>query len=465
MSRSVLPARQPSPPSTVFGEIFTTLDKSTTSVPEARHRLRSPYWPVISHPILRRVLPGFAVSAIGDGMALVAVTLLTLQLVPRDNPGPWVGLALAAYTGPSAVGTLLFGRFLRHRNGLVIAGWDAVLRASALAAIPVAYLFGVLTIGLYVALLALSSLLHAWGSAGRYTLVAQLLPERHHLPANAVLTTITEFATIVGPPLAGLIVVWGGPVTVIAVDAGTFALLVITYRMALPRLRTASPLDSDTTLERSKSMSGFGVVRRDRTLLGLLLLTFTFFLSFGPVLAALPIYVVTELHGSALLLSSYYTAFGVGAVAGGLVTGYLRRLPLVSTVVGTVLAFGVAMLPLGLGVPLGFGLVCFGVAGVFWPPYSASSLALLQRKTSKEALASVLAANGVIGVLAVPLGTIPGGLLVDALGARETLLVSATLILAIGATAILFAATTRFGPAKDHRGHAQPSPGHAGSRH
>jgi DHA3 family macrolide efflux protein-like MFS transporter len=383
--------------------------------------------------VLRRVLPGLAVSAIGDGMSLVAVTWMTLRLL-HGQPGPWVGVALAAYTAPSALGTLLFGRFMRGRDSLTVASWDAILRAGALAAIPVVYAFGMLTIQLYVVLLALSSLLHAWGSAGRYTLIAQLLPERHHLPANAVLSTITEFATIVGPPLAGLIVVWGGAATVIAVDAGTFAVLAVTYRLAMLRRRT---IDTPVKEETGSSASGFAVIRRNRSLLGVLLLTFGFFVCFGPVLVALPIYVVVDHHGSAFVLSSYYTTFGIGAVAGGLATGYLRRLPLTATLVGTVLGFGVTMLPLGFGAPLGLSLTAFGVAGLFWPPFSSSSMALLQRGAPKEALPSVLAANGVIGVLAVPFGTLPGGPLVDLIGARQTLLLSAVLTLATGGVAAL----------------------------
>lgn len=35
----------------------------------------SPYWPVISHQTVRRLLPGFAVSSLGDGMAVVAALL------------------------------------------------------------------------------------------------------------------------------------------------------------------------------------------------------------------------------------------------------------------------------------------------------------------------------------------------------------------------------------------------------
>ncbi|WP_327001561.1 hypothetical protein OHA72_41490 [Dactylosporangium sp. NBC_01737] len=58
----------------------------------------SPYWPVVSHPQLGRVLPGLVVSALGDGMSLVAVTWLALQLAPDAHRATWVAVAVAAYS-------------------------------------------------------------------------------------------------------------------------------------------------------------------------------------------------------------------------------------------------------------------------------------------------------------------------------------------------------------------------------
>ncbi|MFF5053868.1 hypothetical protein ACFY1S_11875 [Micromonospora sp. NPDC000663] len=76
----------------------------------------SPYWPVVSHPLLRRVLPGLAVSALGDGMAVVAVIWLAVELAPSGQRETWIALAVAAYTLPSAAGTVLFARLLRGRG-------------------------------------------------------------------------------------------------------------------------------------------------------------------------------------------------------------------------------------------------------------------------------------------------------------------------------------------------------------
>ncbi|WCN80735.1 MFS transporter [Micromonospora sp. LH3U1] len=404
----------------------------------ARFPRSSPYWPVVSHPQLRRVLPGLAVSALGDGMAVVAVIWLAIQLAPHDQRFTWIAVAMAAYTLPSAAGTVVFGRLLRGRGGAQLAGWDAILRATALAAIPVAHLAGALTIGLYVVLLAASALLHSWGSAGRFTLIAELLPQRHHLPANAVLTTIGGFATIVGPPLAGILIGWAGPVWVIAIDAATFAALALTYRLALPTTDRADRSEPATS-----RTAGFAVIRRNPTLLGLLVLSLGFFFLFGPVYVAMPIHITDDLHASATLLGIYYTAFGVGGLVGGLVAGHLRRWPLRATTIGIVVGFGVAILPLGLGAPVGLSLPAFALAGLIWAPYMATSMALFQRSTSTTQLPAVLAANGAILVLAVPLGTMLGGPLVGAIGARPALLLCAVAIVALGLIAGGFAISRR----------------------
>jgi DHA3 family macrolide efflux protein-like MFS transporter len=384
----------------------------------------SPYWPVLTHRLLRRVLPGLAVSALGDGMALVAVSWLALQLAPAAQRGTWVAVAVAAYSLPAALGTVLFGRFMAGRPGAQLAGWSAVLRAAALGAIPIVYLLGGLSLVGYVALLAVSALLASWGQAGRYTLVAELLPRRHHLAANAVLTAIAEFATIVGPPLAGILIGRAGPVLVIAIDAASFAVLALTYRLAVPAERPAA-----------RRTGAYRLIWHDRSLLGLLALTCGFFFLFGPVYVALPIHVAQDLYASATVLGAYYTAFGIGAVAGAVVTGYLRRWPLWPTTVGIVIAFAAAMLPLGLGAPAAVSLPAFAAAGMIWAPYMSTSMALFQRDTAAAELAGALAAYESIVVLAIPFGAVLGGPLVTELGASTTLLACATATLAIGVVA------------------------------
>jgi predicted MFS family arabinose efflux permease len=409
----------------------------------ARFPRSSPYWPVLSNHVLGRLLPGITLSSLGDGMAVVAISWLALDLAPDAQRGIWVAVAVAAYTLPSALSTVLLSRFMLGRGGAQLAGWDAALRGLALGAIPVAHLLGTLNLVVYVGLLALSSLLHPWGTAGRYTLIAEVLPQRQHLPANAVLGTISEAATVVGPPVAGFLIGVSGAVTVLALDALTFAVLALSYRFVAHTSMPPAPQ------ERAPSRAaGFTSIRGDRTLRWLLILTFGFFFLFGPVYVALPIYVNTDLNASAAVLGWYYTAFGLGAVIGGLAAGYLNRWPPKLTVVGIIIGFGTFMLPLGTNAPAGVALASFAVAGLIWAPYMSVSMTLFQRCVPSAALAQVLAANATIIVLSVPLGTVLGGPLVAVLGARHALLACAVAIqiLGIAAASILLLERTRSTP-------------------
>ncbi|AEB43725.1 MFS transporter [Micromonospora maris] len=394
----------------------------------------SPYWPVVRHRILRRLLPGFALSYLGEGMALLAVSWLAIQLAPRANAGVWVAAAVAAYTLPGALGTVLFARALSGRSGAQLAAWDAVLRAVMLGAIPVVHLAGALDIRWFTLLLGCSALLRSWGSAGRFTLIAELLPVEHRLAGNALIGLFSEASTLIGPALAALLIAAAGPVLVIAVAAGTYAVLAVSYLIAVPRAARA-PIEQ----RQASSLAGFAAIWRDRPLLGLSTLTFGFFFLYGPVQVALPIHVAESLGNSAGTLAAFWTAFGAGALIGGFAAGYLRRWRLWPTIIAIVVGWGAALLPLGLGAPTGVALVAIAIGGLIWAPYPAATMALLQRSTDGAGRAPVLAAYAAIATLSVPLGTITAGPLITGVGAEFTILAAAVLTVAFGVIAAAIA--------------------------
>ena len=92
------------------------------------------------------------------------------------------------------------------------------MRGLFLGAVAIAWLAGWLTLPLYVMLLAASSLLHAWGSAGKYTLLAELLPDERRLAGNTLVSSLNFAATIAGPAIAGVLVTYVGSAIVLRVD-------------------------------------------------------------------------------------------------------------------------------------------------------------------------------------------------------------------------------------------------------
>jgi hypothetical protein len=398
-----------------------------------------PYWPALSHPALRRLLPGYALSALGDGMSAVAIAWLALELAPPEQQGLWIAAALAAYSLPGALGMVVFGRWLRSRRGVGLAGADAALRALALGAVGVLAWLQLLTPPSYVALIAVSSLLHAWGTAGQFTLIAEILPPDHRVAGNGLLGITAEITLVGGPALAGVLTAVAGPATVIAADAATFAVLAASYAWAAPLVPRARPEPGPP----GEAATGWRVLRAQPMLLWLLALTFVFYVLYGPVEVALPVYVATGLGGSAALLGGFWTAYAVGAVAGSLAAPHLRHWPVWPAMVAIVAGWGLALLPIGLGAPLAVSLVSFALGGLIYAPYTSLSVAVFQDACPPASLGSVLAARSTLLILSAPAGTAFGGPLVGLLGARSTLLASALTTIALAAAVTAVAAVRR----------------------
>jgi predicted MFS family arabinose efflux permease len=305
-------------------------------------------------------------------------------------------------------------------------------------------------------LLALSSLLHAWGNAGTYTLVADLLPEQHQVAGNALVSTIAQAAIVIGPALAGAATTLVGPGWVIGADAASFAVLAATCWPAAGRpahaltgdTHTGAPADSRTA-EGAAATTGAARTSGSRTILGqprllaLLAITCAFFFLYGPVEVALPIHIAKDLHAPPGLLGAYWTAFGVGAVLGGLGAGLLRHLPPPAVVVGIILGWGAALLPLGLSDAVWPGLTGFAVGGLIYGPFTAICTTLYQRTSPPHALSRVLATRTALTTPSTAFGTLLGGPAVAAFGARHALLASALLTITLGAAVAAIARLAR----------------------
>jgi predicted MFS family arabinose efflux permease len=307
---------------------------------------------------------------------------------------------------------------------------DNVVRGVFIGAIPLAWLAGLLSLPLYVVLLAVSSLLHAWGTAGKYTVLAELVPDEQRLAANTLVSSLLFAGTIAGPAIAGVLVTHVSSALVLGLDALTYVFLaVIVARMRLPESEPVSIVDQ------TAARGGLALLRSHPDLLGLLTLTWFFNLLYGPVEVALPLHVTSDLHAPGTLLGLYWTLFGIGAVLGGLAVGTLRQLPLWPVTVGIVVAWGLALLPFGSDVPTPVTVACFTLGGAIYGPFVALSVTLMQAKSPPQHLAAMLAARSAALLTASPLGTALGGPLTTALGPRATLGGSGLVTVALGAVA------------------------------
>lgn len=372
-------------------------------------------WRVLRQPIMKRFVPAVGVSSLGDGMSMVAVAWLALQIAPPAQRGIWTALAVAAFALPATVGAYLFRKPLRRLPGARLVAADATLRAALLGLTAVLAVAQVLTPLAYVLLLGLSSLLHAWGSAGVYTIVAEALPPEEHLSGNSLVSSVVQIAFIVGPAAAGALMPLTGPGLILGLDALSYAVLAgIAWR--LPGRKR--DLEVSASL---RVLSGYPQI---------IAITMVFFFLYGPVEVALPVHVAQT--ADAAVLGLFWTVFGVGAALGAILATHLRNRPLWTVVAAIIIGWGACLLPLGLTGALLPGLIGFAAGGVIYGPYISVTTALLQSMSPPEQLSQVLAARSALTIPATSLGALAGGPAVGAIGAQNTLLLSGVLTIALG---------------------------------
>jgi predicted MFS family arabinose efflux permease len=276
-----------------------------------------------------------------------------------------------------------------------------------------------------------------------------LLPEQHRVAGNALMSTFTQAAIVIGPALAGTVTTLTGPGWVIGADAASFAILAASCWAAPTRparapaagaptsaqsgtATRAAPVQAAGTARSRAATSGSHTILGHPRLLALLAVTCAFFFLYGPVEVALPLHIAKDLHATPGLLGAYWTAFGIGAVLGGLGAGLLRRHPLPTVVAAIITGWGAALLPLGLSDAAWPGLIGFTVGGLIYGPYTAISTTLVQRTSPPQMLSRALATATALTTPSTALGTLLGGPATAAIGARHTILASALLTIALG---------------------------------
>src|SRR6266852_218739 len=88
-----------------------------------RMRFPGAYRQLLASRQMRLLLAGLGISSLGDGISTVTIAWLAVRTAPAGELGLFVGLAVAAYTLPGAVGALVLGGYLRQRpaRALVLA--------------------------------------------------------------------------------------------------------------------------------------------------------------------------------------------------------------------------------------------------------------------------------------------------------------------------------------------------------
>ena len=296
-------------------------------------------------------LTGRMVSTLGDGVALVALTL-RLQ---ADGASPYeVGLLLAAGTIPLLLLAYPVGRLVdTHDSRRLLVGGGLV---EVAATIPLIFLHSVGVIVLLVAILGGAAAVTAatWSA-----LVPRIVGDDRLAEAVSAQQSLNLLVLVGAPALGGLLAGEFGSGVPVAVDAATF--VVLTAAAALVRTRRV-PEQIPAVVGSPSVRGGFALLRGDRVLAPLLAGMALVVLLVGMVDVVLVFLVRETLHAGGVWYGVAEASWMTGMVAGSLGAGRVRTEPrqVRATIAGAVLACA--------------GLACFAVAPAVWILFPLSVL-------------------------------------------------------------------------------------------
>jgi MFS family permease len=364
------------------------------------------------HSDFKKLWAGQTVSIFGTMLTRIALPLtaiLTLNSSPLEQ-----GFLQAAEAGPVLITGLFAGVWVdRLRRRPVMISAD-LARAALLVSIPIAALAGALTMAHLYAVAAAAAAFTAFFDAAYPAYLPTLVGRENIVEGNAKLTASSSVAEMGGFAAAGALVqLLSGP-TAILVDSVSY----IVSAFSLGRIRASEPKPQPKDVRESatrEALEGLGVVWRDPTLRALIACSTTIRLSGGAFGAMYMLFAVRDLGLSPTAAGVIAGCGGLGSLAGSVLAApALRRLGAKATlIVGFALggAFqGLVPLAHGSVVQAGLFLLTAQIIGdALMTMAFVNDVSLRQLLVPDRLLGRVSATVNVLGVAAMPIGALAGG--------------------------------------------------------
>ncbi|MEY9876769.1 MFS family permease [Streptacidiphilus sp. MAP12-33] len=329
--------------------------------------------PLREHPDYRRLWFGQAVSGIGQQMTALAVSVQVYALTHSPFATGLIGLcSLLPLVSFGLYGGAVADRVDRRKLGLLGASGAAVL--SVLLAVQA--LLSLHAVGLLYGVVALQAVCFAINAPARASMIPRLVPAEQLPAANALGSMSMNLGLTIGPMIGGLFIgLWGFQAAYI-VDALAFgASLYAMWR--LPAMKPEASPDG----KRASVLDGLRFLR-DRPNLRMTFLADIAAMVFGMPRALFPALAATVYGGGAGTVGLLTAAPAVGALAGGLFSGWVGRVHRHGLATSlAVAAWGFACAGFGLAHHLWLALALLACAG------ASDTVSMIFRNTMLQAAA------------------------------------------------------------------------------
>ncbi|MFF9072213.1 MFS transporter [Streptomyces sp. NPDC014872] len=376
---------------------------------------------------LAAVLSANSISTAGTSLTMIAVPWFVLETTGSAGRA---GVVAFCATLPIIVSALIGGPVIDRLGRRRVSVASDLVCGLAVAAVPLLHRTGLLTFWMLCALMAVNGLLHTPGNTARYVLVPDLAEH-----AGTTLTrtaslfdAVSRGARMVGAALAGVLIALTGAETVLLLDAATFLMSALLIALGVRGVRAAEPRRTANPVSLraygGELREGYAYLTGNRLLLAIVLtVLFMNGTDQGWNAVLLPVHASAEL-GGARDIGLLTALFGAGGLTGALLYGAFGHrfsrwaVFTVCMVLCGAPRYAVAALT-GTTAPLAVTMALSGIAGGVLNPVLTTVIYGSVPDALRSRVSGVLTAGG---ELAMPVGGLAAGLLVEGAGARGALL-------------------------------------------
>lgn len=380
-------------------------------------------WGVFARPDFRLLWVGETVSGLGNSITVVALPLIAV--VALDAGSTAVGLLAGAVWLPWLLLGLPVGAWVDrlHKRPLMIA--CDLVAVTALVSIPLAAWLDALTFQHLVVVALTCGTAAVCFNTAYHSYIRIVLDGRDLLEGNAKLQGSEAVTQVAGPGVAGLLAQAFGAVTALVADA-------VTFLVSAFCLKRISVVESDHALDdeeraslRRQIIEGLRFVGRDRYLRPMVIWGAVINMALMGYQAVQVVFLVRTVGLNPAMVGLLLTSGSTGGIVGALVaTSVSRRL---GTGRGLLLLQAVTA-PFVLLLPMttaGPGLLLFAM-GAFLVGIGISVANIVvgsfrQTYCPPHMLGRVVATAMMINHSTIPLGSLLGGVLGDAVGYRPAM--------------------------------------------
>lgn len=366
-------------------------------------------------------------STLGDGV--ISITLPLLAVSSTHNP-----LLVSAVASVTWLPWLLIGPVA----GALVDRWDRQLiivyssAGRSLAALALAVVTGI--VGSSICLLLVVGFALGCGrvlfdSASQAIVPATVTtePDRLHRANSRLVGTQTVNEQFVGGPVAGFMysVAAAFPLVCDAVLYAGSALLAL----RLPRLKRAESTDRRTRTLRTDMAEGMRYLARNSLFRSLALTAAVVNLAFMAGDGILVLYAKDRLGLGSVGFGLLTAPIAVGGLfASGVAAGLIRRVSAGVLLTATLAVLSLAQVGLALTTTTWMAVACLGLSGAGATLFNIFTQSLRQGAVPENLLGRVIATSRLIGLGAIPVGSLLGGVIARHFGVQAPFFSAAVLL-------------------------------------